>query len=74
MTTERIEVETRTLNHLLNLAREGEAQAVPFASDNDVMAKRAAALSKERCSNIVVVLLEILTGDTVAVETRTDHC
>jgi len=61
MTVKIIEVEERTLERILTLAREGEEQVVTFSRDNEEMAYAAAALSKDRCGQLIEAILEILT-------------
>ena len=54
-----MEVDKQVLEEIMRLAREGEGQEVQFSRDNNVMAARAADLSRDRCASIIALLLEL---------------
>ena len=51
-----MEVDKKVLEEIMRLAREGETQEVQFSRDNNVMAARAADMSRERCASIIALL------------------
>jgi len=69
----RIAVKEDVLNAMLDTLRDGEAQVVQYSKDNNVMAMRAAELSKRKCGEVIEVLLAILTGEEVTLSTRDDE-
>jgi aryl-alcohol dehydrogenase-like predicted oxidoreductase len=66
-------VKREVLEAMLDTARDGEAQVVEFSKNNAWMAERAAALSKRKCSELIEVLLTILTGEEVSLSQRDDE-
>jgi hypothetical protein len=72
-TQEKIAVNRDVLEQLLDIARDGEAQCVPYSKDQQVFAERAAERSKRKCADIIEVLLLILTGEEVTLSVRDDE-
>jgi hypothetical protein len=46
---------------------------VPYSKDPQVFAERAAERSKQKCADIIEVLLMILTGEEVTLSLRDDE-